>query len=162
MRKILVTLMTIIHFFWINMWHSEIIQTVLKWCITTNDFNTNDNINSDMPVYHQLLSNFFQKILMIMFQSSPSTRTFSQALAHFRLEMIFLNSINKPYEGPYFFKRLRGLIKHHFNSTERWSPGRNRFRRCTSALNRESTLRNVWYVARITGKYEGPWRLHYF
>ena len=140
----------------------EIIQTVLKWCITTNNFNTNDNINSDMPVYHQLLSNFFRKILMIMFQSSPSTRTFSQALAHFRLEMIFLNSINKPHKGPYFFKRLRALIKQHFNPPERWSPGRNRVRRCISALNRVSTLRNVWYVARITSKKEGRWRLHYF
>ena len=39
----------------------EIIQTVLKWCITTNDFNTNDNINSGMPIYHQLLSIFFPK-----------------------------------------------------------------------------------------------------
>ena len=38
------------------MWYSEIIQTALKWCITTNDFNTNDNINNSMLVYHQLQS----------------------------------------------------------------------------------------------------------
>ena len=48
---------------------------------------------------------------MIAYQSSPSTWTSSQALAHFGVEMISLNSINKPHKGPHFFKRLRGLIK---------------------------------------------------
>ena len=33
---------------------------------------------------------------MITYQSSPSTWTFSQALAHIGLEIIFLNSIDKP------------------------------------------------------------------
>ena len=131
---------------------SEIIHIILKWCITTDDFNTNDISTVACQFIISCCQIFFQKKLMIMYQSCPSTRTFSQALAHFRLEMIFLNSINKPHKGPYFFKRLRALIKQHFNSPERWSPGRNRFRRCTSALNRVSTLRNVWYVARITSK----------
>ena len=86
-----------------------------------------------------------------MFQSSPSTRTFSQALAHFRLEMIFLNSINKPHKGPYFFKRLRAL---HNTSTHQKDEALAEivFRRCISVLNRVSTLGNVWYVARITSK----------
>ena len=79
--------------FWINKWRSEIIQPVLKLCNTTDDFNNNNNINNSVLVYHQF---FFRRILMITNQSSPSTWTSSQALAHFGPEIIFLNSINKP------------------------------------------------------------------
>ena len=83
---------------------------------------------------------------MITYQSSSSTWTSSQALAHFGLEMIFFSSINRLLKGPSFFKRLRALIKQDFNPSETWSLGRNRFRQCTSALNRVLTLRNVWHV----------------
>ena len=100
MCKISVTLLIIILFFWINMWHSEIIQTALKWCITTKDLNTNDNINNNMLINcSQFL---FQKVLMITYQSIPSYWASSQAQAYFRLEIIFSNSINKPLKGPYF------------------------------------------------------------
>ena len=37
-----------------------------------------------------------------MYQSIPSYWASSQELAHFGLEMIFFNSINKPLYGPYF------------------------------------------------------------
>ena len=61
MCKISVALLIIMLFFWINMSHSEIIQTALKWCITNKDFNTNDNINNSILVQHQLLSISFPK-----------------------------------------------------------------------------------------------------
>ena len=95
MCKISITLLIIIIFFWINMWHSEIIQTALKCCITTKDFNTNDNINNSMLVHHQLKSISFPKSLND-YVPIPSYWASSQALAHFGLEMIFFNSINKP------------------------------------------------------------------
>ena len=83
---------------------------------------------------------------MITYQSSSFTWTSSQALAHFGLEMIFFSSINRLLKGPSFFKRLRALIKQDFNPSETWSLGRNRFRRCTSALKCVFIVRNVWYV----------------
>ena len=55
---------------------------------------------------------------MTTYQSSSSARTSSQALAHFGLEMIFFSSINRPLKGPYFFKKLRALIKQDFNQPE--------------------------------------------
>ena len=81
----------IILFSWINMWHREIIQTALKCCITTKDFNTNDHINKSMLVHHQLLSIsfpfsfffFFFFFLMTTYQSIPSYWASSRALAHF-------------------------------------------------------------------------------
>ena len=54
MGKILVTLVILILLFWINKWHSEIIEPVLKLWNTTDDFNTNNNINDSGLVYYQL------------------------------------------------------------------------------------------------------------
>ena len=48
---------------------------------------------------------------MIAYQSSPSTWTSSQALAHFGVEMIFLNSINKRIKGHTFLKDFKGWLK---------------------------------------------------
>ena len=39
---------------------------------------------------------------MITYQSIPSYWASSQAIAHFGLEMIFFNSINRPLKEPYF------------------------------------------------------------
>ena len=61
MGKILVTLVILILLFWINKWHSEIIEPVLKLWNTTDDFNTNNNINDSGLVYYQLYSYFFSK-----------------------------------------------------------------------------------------------------
>ena len=50
------------------------------------------------------------------------------------MEIISFSSINRLLKGPYFFKRLRALIKQDFNPSETRRLGGSRFRRYTSAV----------------------------